>query len=73
MPRSCPGGGWAQVELTDAQSVQLHINICKLMPRLPKIHRHFLTAVSQAFRQIYQTKKEAGKKSTFFDFEERGN
>ena len=42
------------------------------MPRLPKIYRHFLTAVSQAFRQIYQTKKGAGKKSTFFDFEERG-
>ena len=49
-----------------------YIYTCKLMPRLPKIYRHFLTAVSQAFRQIYQTKKGAGKKSTFFDFEERG-
>ena len=43
------------------------------MPRLPKTYRHFFDSCqSSAFRQIYQTKKGAGKKSTFFDFEERG-
>ena len=43
------------------------------MPRLPKIYRHFFDSCqSSAFRQIYQTKKAAWKKSSFFDFEESG-
>ena len=34
MPRSCPGGGWAQLELTDALERDLALPGAKLVPGL---------------------------------------
>ena len=50
-------------------NVQLHINTCRLMPQLPKISRHFLTAVSRVHSaKNTKQRKGPGQSRLFFDF-----
>ena len=48
------------------QSVQLHINTCKLMPGLPKISRPFLTAVSRVHSAKNTKQRKGWEKVDFF-------
>ena len=54
------------------QSVQLHINTCKLMPGLPKISRPFLTAVSRVHcAKNTKQRKGPGKSRLFFTLKKK--
>ena len=53
------------------KGLKIKIFICILYSKLKKVPV-FDSCQSSAFRQKYQTKKVVGKKSTFFDFKERG-
>ena len=46
--------------------MQLDINACKLMPRLPKIFRHFLTAVSRVHPAKNTKQRKGPGKSRLF-------
>ena len=57
------------LETLPEHNVQLHINTCRLMPQLPKISRHFLTAVSRVHSaKNTKERKGPGQSRLFFDF-----